>query len=164
MSTKIYLSEVMMPSQTNPNGNVHGGELMKMMDSTAYAAARKYSRSNVVTARVDELEFHTPILIGDLVTCTAEVIYVGHTSMEVAVNVEVEVLEADQGPQHALSAYFTMVALDRNGRPMAVPPLELETEEAKAAFEAARKRHELYHERKKQRELAKQKLTETKNE
>ena len=153
-----------MPSQTNPNGNVHGGELMKMMDSTAYAAARKYSRSNVVTARVDELEFHTPILIGDLVTCTAEVIYVGHTSMEVAVNVEVEVLEAEQGPQHALSAYFTMVALDRNGRPMAVPPLELETEEAKAAFEAARKRHELYHERKKQRELAKQKLTETKNE
>ena len=164
MSTKIYLSEVMMPSQTNPNGNVHGGELMKMMDSTAYAAARKYSRSNVVTARVDELEFHTPILIGDLVTCTAEVIYVGNTSMEVAVNVEVEVLEAEQGPQHALSAYFTMVALDRNGRPMAVPPLELETEEAKAAFEAARKRHELYHERKKQRELAKQKLTETKNE
>ena len=164
MSTKIYLSEVMMPSQTNPNGNVHGGELMKMMDSTAYAAARKYSRSNVVTARVDELEFHTPILIGDLVTCTAEVIYVGHTSMEVAVNVEVEVLEAEQGPQHALSAYFTMVALDRNGRPMAVPPLELETEEARAAFEAARKRHELYHERKKQRELAKQKLTETKNE
>ncbi|MBE6093220.1 MAG: acyl-CoA thioesterase [Selenomonas ruminantium] len=164
MSAKIYLSEVMMPSQTNPNGNVHGGELMKMMDSTAYAAARKYSRSNVVTARVDELEFHTPILIGDLVTCTAEVIYVGHTSMEVAVNVEVEVLEAEQGPQHALSAYFTMVALDRNGRPMAVPPLELETEEAKAAFEAARKRHELYHERKKQRELAKQKLTETKNE
>jgi len=156
MSAKIYLSEVMMPSQTNPNGNVHGGELMKMMDSTAYAAARKYSRSNVVTARVDELEFHTPILIGDLVTCTAEVIYVGHTSMEVAVNVEVEVLEAEQGPQHALSAYFTMVALDRNGRPMAVPPLELETEEAKAAFEAARKRHELYHERKKQRELAKQ--------
>ena len=147
-----------MPSQTNPNGNVHGGELMKMMDSTAYAAARKYSRSNVVTARVDELEFHTPILIGDLVTCTAEVIYVGHTSMEVAVNVEVEVLEAEQGPQHALSAYFTMVALDRNGRPMAVPPLELETEEAKAAFEAARKRHELYHERKKQRELAKQKI------
>jgi len=127
--------------------------LMKMMDSTAYAAARKYSRSNVVTARVDELEFHTPILIGDLVTCTAEVIYVGHTSMEVAVNVEVEVLEAEQGPQHALSAYFTMVALDRNGRPMNVPPLELETEEAKAAFEAAQKRHELYHERKKQRQL-----------
>ena len=139
MSTKIYLSEVMMPSQTNPSGNVHGGELMKMMDSTAYAAARKFCRSNVVTARVDELEFHTPILIGDLVTCTAEVIYVGHTSMEVAVNVEVEVLEAEQGPQHALSAYFTMVALDRNGRPMTVPKLELETEEAKRFLKALKR-------------------------
>ena len=163
MSAKIYLSEVMMPSQTNPSGNVHGGELMKMMDSTAYAAARKFCHSNVVTARGDELEFHTPILIGDLVTCTAEVIYVGHTSMEVAVNVEVEVLEVEQGPQHALSAYFTMVALDRNGRPMTVPKLELETEEAKAAFEAARKRHELYHERKKQRQEAVRKAAEDSN-
>ena len=87
---------------------------------------------------------------------TAEVVYVGHTSMEVAVNVEVEVLEAEQGPQHALSAYFTMVALDRNGRPMNVPPLMLETEEEKIAFEAARQRHELYHERKKQRKAARQ--------
>ena len=155
MSNKIYLSEVMMPSQTNPSGNVHGGELMKMMDSTAYAAARKYCRTNVVTARVDELEFHTPIFIGDLVTCTAEVIYVGHSSMEVAVNVEVDDLETTADSQHALSAYFTMVAIDRNGRPTAVPPLNLETEEQKKAFAAAKKRHELYHERRKQREVAK---------
>ncbi|MBQ1890452.1 MAG: hypothetical protein II160_07100, partial [Selenomonas sp.] len=56
---RIVISQVMMPSQTNPNGNVHGGEIMKMMDSTAYAAARRYARSNVVTARVDELEFQS---------------------------------------------------------------------------------------------------------
>jgi acyl-CoA hydrolase len=149
MSTKAYLSEVMLPSQTNPSGNVHGGELMKMMDSTAYEAARKYCSANVITARVDELEFHIPILIGDLVTCTAEVIYVGNTSMEVAVNVEVEALEAEQGPQHALSAYFTMVALDRHGRPMAVPPMELKTEEEKLAFDGARRRHDYYRARKK---------------
>ena len=149
MLTKACLSEVMMPSQTNPSGNVHGGELMKMMDSTAYEAARKYCSANVVTARVDELEFHMPIRIGDLVTCTAEVIYVGNTSMEVAVNVEVEVLEAEQGPQHALSAYFTMVALDRNGRPTAVPPLALDTKEENLVLAGVRKRHEPYHERKK---------------
>ena len=126
MQCQKDLSERGHDAQPNdPSGNVHGGELMKMMDSTAYAAARKYCHANVVTARVDELEFHTPILIGDLVTCTAEVIYVGRSSMEVAVNVEVEVLEAEQEPQHALSAYFTMVALDRNGRPMAVPPMKL---------------------------------------
>ncbi len=162
--TKVVLSEVMMPSHTNPSGNVHGGNIMKIMDSTAYAAARRYSRSNVVTARVDELEFLLPIMIGDLVTCTAEVIFVGKTSMEVAVTVDVEVLEQETGPQRALSAYFTMVALDRNGRPMQVPRLELETEEAKAAFESGRKRYESYRARKKQRkaELAQQKESEEK--
>ena len=103
-NNRIVISQVMMPSQANPNGNVHGGEIMKMMDSTAYAAARKYARSNVVTARVDELEFHQPILIGDLVTCTAEIVFVGHSSMEVTVTVEVEDLDQEGRPQRALAA------------------------------------------------------------
>ena len=147
---KIVISEVMMPSQANPNGNVHGGEIMKIMDSAAYAAARKYARSNVVTARVDELEFHSPILIGDLVTCTAEIVFVGHSSMEVAVNVEVEDLDQEGKPQRALSAYFTMVALDRNSRPKSVPPLILDTEDAKRAFDEGRQRYEAHKARKKQ--------------
>lgn len=162
--TKVVLSEVMMPSHTNPSGNVHGGNIMKIMDSTAYAAARKYSRSNVVTARVDELEFLLPIMIGDLVTCTAEVIFVGRTSMEVAVTVDVEVLEQETGPQRALEAYFTMVALDRNGRPMNVPRLELLTDEAREKFAAGQKRYELYRERKRQRKAALKVQTETKSE
>ena len=118
-NTKLVISQVMMPSQTNPNGNVHGGEIMKMMDSTAYAVTRRYAHSNVVTARVDEVEFHSPILIGDLVTCTATIVFVGHSSMEVAVNVDVEDLDVESKPQRALTAYFTMVALDRNSRPKA---------------------------------------------
>ena len=145
---KIVISQVMMPSQANPNGNVHGGEIMKMMDSTAYAAARRYARSNVVTARVDELEVHLPILIGDLVTCSAEIVFVGHSSMEIAVNVDVEDLEQEGKPQRALTAYFTMVALDRNARPKSVPPLILDTEEAKRAFEDGRRRYEAHKERK----------------
>lgn len=149
MSGKIVICEVMLPSQTNPSGNVHGGEIMKMMDSTAYAAARKYARSNVVTARVDELEFHLPIMIGDLVTCTAQIVFVGNSSMEVAVNVEVEDLEQEGEPQRALSAYFTMVALDRNSRPRNVPPLELNTQAEREAFEAGKKRYEEYKARKK---------------
>ena len=109
--SRIVISEVMMPSQANPNGNVHGGEIMKLMDSAAYAAARRYARSNVVTARVDELD--------------------------------------DGGdPQLGLSAYFTMVALDRNARPKAVPPLELKTEEARAAFEEGKRRYEAHKARK----------------
>ena len=152
--TKIVISQVMMPSQTNPNGNVHGGEIMKMMDSTAYAAARKYARANVVTARVDELEFHLPILIGDLVTCTAEIVFVGHSSMEIAVNVDVEDLDQEGKPQRALSAYFTMVALDRNSRPKSVPPLILDSDEAKRAFEDGRRRYEAHKELKRQQREA----------
>jgi len=70
--SKLVISEVMMPSQANVSGNIHGGEIIKLMDSTAYAASRRYARSNVVTARVDELEFHLPIFIGDLVICTGK--------------------------------------------------------------------------------------------
>lgn len=147
--SRIVISEVMMPSQANPNGNVHGGEIMKLMDSAAYAAARRYARSNVVTARVDELEFHLPIRIGDLVVVTADVVYVGHSSMEIAVNVIVEDLDDGSEPQLGLSAYFTMVALDRNARPKSVPPLELDTEEARAAFEEGKRRYEEHKARKK---------------
>ena len=110
---KLIISQVMMPNQTNPSGNIYGGDIMKMMDSAAYAVTRKYARCNVVTARVDELEFHLPILVGDLVTCTAEIVFVGHSSMEVTVNVDVEDLDQEGKPQRALTAYFTMVALDR---------------------------------------------------
>lgn len=141
--SKLVISEVMMPSQANVAGNIHGGEIMKLMDSTAYAAARRYARSNVVTARVDELEFHLPIFIGDLVICTAQVVYAGKSSMEVAVNVEVEDLECE-GRKKALSAFFTMVALDKKGRPNLVPELTLTTPEEKEAFEQGRARHLAY--------------------
>lgn len=153
-NTQIVISEVMMPNKANVAGNIHGGEIIKMMDSTAYAAARRYSRANVVTARVDELEFHLPILIGDLVICTANIVFVGRTSMEIAVNVEVDDLEHEGGPQRALTAYFTMVALDRNAKPLALPPLVLETPEEKAAYEDAKRRYEAHKEKK--RRLAEQ--------
>ena len=143
----IYISEVMMPHQANVAGNIHGGEIVKKMDSAAYAAARRYSRANVVTARIDEVEFHLPIIIGDLVTCIAQVVYVGKTSMEVAVTVEVEDLETI-GRKRALSAFFTMVALDKKGKPSPVPALPLNTVEEKQAFEEGRKRYE-YHKQKK---------------
>lgn len=148
--SKLVISEVMMPSQANVAGNVHGGEIIKLMDSTAYAAARRYARSNVVTARVDELEFHLPIFIGDLVICSAQVVYAGKSSMEVAVTVEVEDLECE-GRKKALSAFFTMVSLDKKGRPNVVPELLLDTPEEKLAFEEGKKRYELYKAKKAQK-------------
>lgn len=146
--SRLVISEVMMPSQANVAGNIHGGEIMKLMDSTAYATARRYARSNVVTARVDELEFHLPIFIGDLVICTGQVVFAGRSSMEVAVTVEVEDLERE-GTNIALSAYFTMVSLDKKGRPNNVPELILETDEERSTFEEGKKRYETYKMRKK---------------
>ena len=148
--SQLVISEVMMPSQANVAGNIHGGEIMKLMDSTAYAAARRYARSNVVTARVDELEFHLPIFIGDLVICTAQVVFAGKSSMEVAVNVEVEDLECE-GRKKALSAYFTMVSLDKKARPNMVPELILETPEEVEAFGERKRRYEEYKARKKKK-------------
>jgi acyl-CoA hydrolase len=139
--SRLVISEVMMPHQANVAGNIHGGEIIKLMDSTAYATARRYARTNVVTARVDEVEFHLPIFIGDLVICTAQVVYVGHSSMEIVVVVEVEDLETE-GKKRALTAFFTMIALDKKGRPTKVPELTLETEEEKRAFEEGRLRYE----------------------
>ena len=142
--TKLVMSQVMMPHQANVAGNIHGGEIMKFMDSAAYALGRKYAKSNVVTARVDELEFHLPIFVGELVTCTAKIAFVGKSSMEVGVTVEVEDLEQNILPQKALSAYFTMVALDKKGRPKLVSKLVLNTEEEKGLFEEGKKRHSSY--------------------
>ena len=159
---KLIISQVMMPNQTNPSGNIYGGDIMKMMDSAAYAVTRKYARCNVVTARVDELEFHLPILVGDLVTCTAEIVFVGHSSMEVTVNVDVEDLDQEGKPQRALTAYFTMVALDRNSRPKAVPPLIIDTEEARKAFEEGRRRYDAHKDQKRQQREVEKKLSQAK--
>jgi acyl-CoA hydrolase len=136
-----------MPSKANVAGNIHGGEIIKLMDSAAYVSARRYARSNVVTARVDELEFHLPIFIGDLVICTAQVVYVGKSSMEVTVSVEVEDIE-NGIPQKALSAFFTMVAIDKKGKPNVLPELIIETESEREAFMEGRKRHEEHKSRK----------------
>ena len=103
------LAQLVLPMQANPAGNVHGGEIMKMMDSAAGVAAQKHAHTNVVTARVDELNFKKPVLVGELVTCKAQVIYAGRSSMEVFVTVESEDLITGN-KQIALTAFFTMVS------------------------------------------------------
>ena len=147
VESKIIISEIMMPSQANVAGNIHGGELIKLMDSAAYASARRYAKSNVVTARVDELEFHLPIFIGDLVIINAQVVFAGKSSMEVAVSVDVEDLESDKR-ERALTAFFTMVAIDKKGKPAVIPELLVETDLEQAAFLEGEKRYFNYKERK----------------
>ncbi|NLY61670.1 MAG: acyl-CoA thioesterase [Clostridiales bacterium] len=137
--SRTVMSKVMLPSEANSAGNVHGGEIMKLMDTAAYVTAVKHCRTNVVTARVDELEFYLPILVGQLVTCRTQLVFVGRSSMEIAVKIEVEDLKVDEPPRTALKAYFTMVALDENCKPCEVPRLELQTPEEEALFKEREK-------------------------
>lgn len=102
---------LMEPMHANVHGHVHGGELMRLMDNTAGIAAAKHAKGAVVTARVDELEFHSPVLIGDIVTCIAQLCYVGNSSMQIWVSVYVNNLSDASEMKLALSAFFTMVHL-----------------------------------------------------
>ncbi len=141
---EVSICQIMLPSQANMAGNVHGGEIMKMMDTAAGAVAIKYARCNVVTARVDELQFLKPVLLGSMVTCTATIVYVGNTTVEVVVTTEVEDLESDIGPEVALTAYFTMVALDKSGKPRKLTPFIPETETEKQLYADAEERRATY--------------------
>jgi acyl-CoA hydrolase len=131
----------MLPSQANPGGKVHGGEIMKMMDTCGGVAAMRHAKMNVVTVKVDELEFFQPIKVGQLVICDAEVAFVGRTSMELKITVKVEDLMSDSPAIVALSAFFTYVALDIQGNPHSVPELVLETDEQREIFEVRKHRY-----------------------
>src|SRR5256885_16472420 len=84
------MSRTMLPSDANPYGNVHGGEVMKLIDAVAGAAATRHDRARVVTARIDELSFKAPVYVGHPVTANASVNNVGKTSMQVGVPAEAE--------------------------------------------------------------------------
>lgn len=126
----VITAQVMNPQDANPAGNVHGGVIMKLIDTAAAVVATRHSRRNTVTASVDCLVFHNPIYIGELVFFKSSLNLVGKTSMEVGVRVEAENLMSGE-VRHVVSAYLTFVALDKYGKPTAVPPLLLETEEEK---------------------------------
>ena len=112
----------------NSAGYVHGGTVMKLCDEVAGLAAVRHSRCRVVTAGVDRMTFQEPIHIGELVTFTASVNAAWRTSMEVGVRVEAE--HPREGTvRHTNTAYLTMVALDDDGRPTEVPPLEVVSED-----------------------------------
>lgn len=142
--TKVEIGSLMQPQHSNIAGNVHGGEIMKMMDDVAGIVAFKHAKSNGVTARVDSLEFIHPIHIGNYVKCIGQMTFVGNSSMEVLVTVFVEDVKTDEEPKVALSGYFTYVALDENGRPKQVPGLEIKTLEEEKLFEEGKKRYLQY--------------------
>ena len=120
-STSVVLAQRMNPLDANPAGNVHGGVIMKLIDTAAGTVAHRHARSNVVTASIDRMDFHHPVYIGNLVILSASINYAGRTSMEVGVRVEAE--DLDTGDiRHTASAYLTFVALDTAGHPTTIPP------------------------------------------
>ena len=131
--SKAETCEIMEPIHSNSQGNVHGGELMKIMDTTAGIAALKHAKGPVVTARVDELQFHESIHVGDIVTCVAQLCYVGTSSMQIMVSVYVHELKDYSNPITALTAFFTMVHIV-DGKATAVPRLNPITPEEKEIY------------------------------
>lgn len=138
---KLSMSVLMTPDMANFTGNVHGGDLLKMLDQVAYACASRYSGSYVVTLSVDQVIFREPIHVGELVTFLASVNYVGTTSMEVGIRVEAENIQ-QRTVRHTNSCYFTMVAIDENLKPVAVPPLNIETDDQNRRYQQGKIRKE----------------------
>lgn len=131
----------MESNHSNIAGNVHGGEIMRLMDNVAGIAAIRHARTIVVTARVDNLEFHFPVHVGNLLTCHAKLTFVGNSSMEVFVEVLAEDLVKEGSTRTAATALFTMVALDENGQPKTIPSLKITNEEERKLYEEGRERY-----------------------
>ena len=145
--TSIVVSYAVMPPDANPQGNVHGGVIMKHIDNTGGIVALRHARRFCVTASVDRLDFHNPGYIGELLTLKASLNLVGRTSMEIGVRVEAENMVSGE-IRHIASAYLTYVCLDENRRPMQVPPLLLETEEDRRRNREATERKRMrFHEK-----------------
>lgn len=131
-----------MPADVNSAYSLFGGELMRWIDVVAGVVARRHSGTAVLTAAVDHLEFLAPAYIDDIVTLIGRVTYVGNTSMEVCVDTYVERTGHGHERMHVNRAFLTMVAIDREHKPVTVPGLELVTDEEREDFEAGRKRRE----------------------
>jgi acyl-CoA hydrolase len=140
------ISEMALPNDANPLGNLIGGKVMHLVDVAAAIAANRHARMACVTASVDYMTFLHPVHIGELVILRSSVNRVFTTSMEVGVKVWVENLKTGQ-TRHTSSAYLTFVGIDSAGSPIRVPPVVPETDEEKRRFEQAgvRRAYRLQH-------------------
>lgn len=132
---------LMMPPDANPHGNVHGGVIMKLADEVAGIVAHRHARRNVVTARLDRMDFLEPVFVGNVLILDARVAYTGRTSMEVVVDITAENMNTGE-VVHTGTAWLTMIALNERGRPVVVAPILPETEEDRQIYEYAKKRYE----------------------
>ncbi|MEI5672229.1 MULTISPECIES: acyl-CoA thioesterase [Nocardioides] len=125
---RVSLAVITSGREANLLGNIHGGEIVKLADSTAGAVAQRHSGGPAVTAALDEMAFLAPVHVGDIVHTFAQVNWAGRSSMEVGVRVEAQPWnDPSTALLHVASAYFVFVAIDADGRARDVPPLLPET-------------------------------------
>lgn len=141
--SKTIMTEMIMPNDTNPMGNLMGGYLMRWMDIACAVCAARHCESQVATASVDHISFHEPIKLGDVITLNAQVTRAFNTSVEIYVEVSASDITG-ANPRQSNHAYFTFVAIDSaTGKPVKVPPVIPITNEEKKQFEVASRRREL---------------------
>ncbi len=126
--SEVILSQLMLPSHSNFGGKIHGGFILSLLDQVAFACASKHSENYCVTASVDQVDFLSPVEVGELLTMKSSINYVGKTSMVVGIRVESEHIQ-DGKIKHCNSSYFTMVAKNKNGKSVEVPGLKLKSEQ-----------------------------------
>ncbi len=141
-SHQLTMTVLMTPDMANFSGNVHGGNILKLLDQVAYACASRYAGCYVVTLSVDQVTFRQPIHVGELVTFLASVNHTGNSSMEVGIKVVTENIQT-RTVRHANSCFFTMVALDEQRRPVSVTPFVPGTADEIRRSQAAQVRRQL---------------------
>ncbi|KAL6456678.1 hypothetical protein MHYP_G00352220 [Metynnis hypsauchen] len=130
------------PSDCTLLGFVHGGVTMKLMDEVAGIVAVRHCKTNIVTASVDAINFHRKIKKGCVITISGRMTFTSNKSMEIEVFVDADPLaEAEKGKYRAVTAFFTYISLDKENRPLPVPPLKLEGEEEQKRFEEGKARY-----------------------
>lgn len=141
--SKTVMTELIMPNDTNPMGNLMGGYLMRWMDIASAICAGKHCEAHVVTAAVDHISFQNPIGLGDVITLEASVTRAFSTSVEVFVEVFANNMKGQQ-PRRCNHAYFTFVALDdKKKTPIPVPQVLPLSSEEENLYESAMRRREM---------------------
>ncbi|WP_101756928.1 acyl-CoA thioesterase [Oceanicoccus sp. KOV_DT_Chl] len=136
------MTVLVTPDMSNFGGKMHGGELLKLLDQVAYTCAMRYCGNYVVTLSVDNVVFKQAVAIGELLSFRASVNYTGRTSMEIGIQVVAENLELGT-VRHTNSCYFTMVAVNKEGKSVAVTPFVPTTDDEKRRWGEAESRREL---------------------
>ena len=142
IDSKTIMTDLVLPSETNPLNNLFGGELLARMDRAASIAARRHSRRIVVTASINHVAFNRSVPLGSVVTVEAKVSRAFRSSMEVYLDVWIDDRESGERDK-ANEAIYTFVAVDDTGRPVKVPEIIPETKEEIMRYEGALRRKQL---------------------